>query len=72
MAVTPISSELVLVVKDGTYSSGATKYKSCYYKNVKPDAAAANVWQTGAVLSRLQTRELGAIQRRDLSQLEQD
>ncbi|MDO4539723.1 MAG: DUF1659 domain-containing protein [Syntrophomonadaceae bacterium] len=67
-----VSSELVLVVVDGTTASGANRYKNHYLKNLKPMALDQDVFDTGTALLTLQTKPTYAVQRRDLYTLAQD
>ena len=67
-----LGSELVMVLEDGTYSNGAPRYKSRSFKSVKPSAADTNLYHTAEVLAGLQARNLNAIQRRDLTVLENE
>ncbi|MDO4540025.1 MAG: DUF1659 domain-containing protein [Syntrophomonadaceae bacterium] len=70
VVVTPISSEMVIVVEDGTTAAGAIKYKNRFYKNLKTTADDENVRTVGVAMSTLQTKTLSAVQRRNHEQID--
>jgi len=67
---TPVSSELVLVMDNGTGASGQALFVSQAIKDVKPDALDDDVYQVAMVLLNLQSKTNVSIQRRIYNELE--
>lgn len=66
---TPVSSELVLVMDNGTGASGQALFVSRAIKDVKPDALDQDVYDVANILLDLQSRDNAAIQRRIYNEL---
>jgi hypothetical protein len=66
---TPVSSELVLVMDNGTGASGQALFVSRAIKDVKPDALDDDVYAVANILLNLQSRDNAAIQRRIYNEL---
>jgi len=67
---TPLSSELVLVMDNGTGASGQALFVSRAIKDVKPDALDDAVYQVAMVLLDLQSKTNVSIQRRSYNELQ--
>jgi len=63
---TPLSSELVQVLQDGSKSIKR------YFKYVKTAAADADVFSVSESIEGLQSKTLDYVQRRDVAELEDD
>jgi len=68
---TTIASELIINVEDGVNSQGNPVIRARRYDDVKPTAAAEDVYAIGQVLAGLQDKTLAGIQRRDTIDLEE-
>ncbi|NLU49420.1 MAG: DUF1659 domain-containing protein [Syntrophomonadaceae bacterium] len=67
---TTVASELVINIQDGVNAQGNPVIRARRYRNVKPTAAAQDVYAVGQSLAGLQDKPLTGIQRRDLVELE--
>lgn len=67
MAVVKVvkASRLVIKVEDGATSAGKTVYRQRAYRNVKIDAAEADVFAVGQALAALQSHPVAGIGRVD-------
>ncbi|MGS0765305.1 DUF1659 domain-containing protein [Syntrophomonas curvata] len=69
VTATPIATDLVLVMENGTGASGQNLYVSRAFKDVKPDAVHADLYDVAQALIGLQSRTNIGIQRRDFNEL---
>lgn len=67
---TPVSSDLILVVENGTGANGQTLSQSRRYGDVKPAALNDDIYSVAQSLSGLQSKPLIAVQRRDTVEIE--
>ena len=67
MAVVKVATEsrLVIKVEDGTNSAGNPVYRQRTYRNLKTDAAEADVFAVGQALAALQSHPVAGIGRVD-------
>jgi hypothetical protein len=64
-----VSTDLVLVMDNGTGDSGQQLFKNRSFKNVKPEAADEDIYAIAQDLLGLQDKINLAVQRRDIVEL---
>ena len=64
-----VSTDLVLIMHNGTGASGQQLFKNRSFKNVKPEAADEDIYAVAQDLLGLQDKINLAVQRRDIVEL---
>ncbi len=64
-----VSTDLVLIMDNGTGASGQQLFKNRSFKNVKPEAADEDIYAIAQDLLGLQDKINLAVQRRDIVEL---
>ncbi|HHV16782.1 MAG TPA: DUF1659 domain-containing protein [Gelria sp.] len=64
-----VSTDLVLIMDNGTGASGQQLFKNRSFKNVKPEAADEDIYAVAQNLLGLQDKINLAVQRRDIVEL---
>ncbi len=64
-----VSTDLVLIMHNGTGDSGQQLFKNRSFKNVKPEAADEDIYAVAQDLLNLQDKINLAVQRRDIVEL---
>lgn len=72
MAITtsPVGSELILVMDNGTGASGQQLVKNRVYTDIKAEAADADIYSIAQSLLGLQDKNSLAVQRRNLVEIQ--
>lgn len=69
---TPVASDLVMVMDNGTGASGQALSKSHIYKDIKSAADNADIYDVAATITGLQDKTVLSIQRRNIVELENE
>lgn len=72
ITATAVTSDLILVMDNGTGTSGQALSQNRIYKNVKTNAADADVYAVAQALIALQSKTCNAIQRRNVDEIENE
>lgn len=69
VSASTVSTDLVLVMDNGTGASGQPLFINRSFKRVKPDASNDDIYAVAQSLLGLQTKDEVAVQRRDIVEL---
>jgi Protein of unknown function (DUF1659). len=72
VTATSVTSDLILVMDNGIGASGQALSQNRIYKNVKTDAADADVYAVAQALIALQSKTCNAVQRRNIAEIENE
>jgi len=70
VSATPVSTDLILVMDNGTGASGQALVVSRTFKDVKTSASNADIYDVAQSLIGLQSKPNMAIQRRDINEIQ--